>query len=155
MHGFKEMNADSSVRVAITMANSQACLSGDKYIEPFHILLAILNIVDDHYDQAAESIGLTPEAIKLVGETGAQCRSLLKISDKEITAVRRQLHKILRGREAPVPLHMLEYSNESTYLLQKAARRSLSRGVNELQLTTVLEELLENLPKEIASFLGR
>jgi ATP-dependent Clp protease ATP-binding subunit ClpA len=151
----KEINADISVRVAMTMANTEACLSGNQYVEPFHILLAILNIVDDHYDQAAESMGLLPEEIKSVGETAALCRAQLKISDKEITAIRRHLHKILRDRETPLPLHTLTYSNESTYLLQKAARRSYNRGIEELQLTCVLEELLENLPEEIAPFLGR
>jgi ATP-dependent Clp protease ATP-binding subunit ClpA len=155
MPGFKEINADESVHVALNMANAEACLSGSQYIEPFHILLAVLNIVDDHYEQASESMGLTPEAIKSVGEMAARCRTQLKISDKEVTAVRRQLHKILRSR-APVPLQKLGYSNESTYLLQKAARRSYKDGsTEELSMTFLLEELLDNLPKEIAPFFGQ
>src|SRR5439155_15162357 len=97
MQGFKEINAHPSVRVALNMANAEACLSGSQYIEPFHILLAVLNIVDDHYDQASESMGLTPEELKSVGEMAVQCRTRLKISDKEITAVRRKLHHILRS----------------------------------------------------------
>jgi ATP-dependent Clp protease ATP-binding subunit ClpA len=153
MQGFKEINAHPSVRVALNMANTEACLSGSQYIEPFHILLAVLNIVDDHYDQASESMGLTPEELKSVGEMAVQCRTRLKISDKEITAVRRKLHQILRSR-APVPFHKLGYSNESTYLLQKAARRSYGDGTQELDLKFLLAELLDNLPKEIAPFLG-
>ncbi len=154
MPGFREINAHPSVRVALNMANDEACLSGSQYIEPFHILLAVLNIVDDHYDQASESMGLPPEEIKSVGEMAAECRLRLKISDKEITAVRRQLHKILRSRD-PLPLQLLPYSNETTYLLQKAARRSFKDGsTQELELTFLLEELLDNLPKEIAPFFG-
>ena len=155
MQGLKEIKTHPSVRVALSMANTEACLSGNQYIEPFHILLAILNIVDDHYEQASEQTGLAPEEIKSVGEMALQCRSLLKISDKEITAMRRQLHQILRGRETPLPLHGLSLSNESTYLLQKAARRTYNAGTEELDLAPLLEELLANLPKEIAPFLGQ
>jgi ATP-dependent Clp protease ATP-binding subunit ClpA len=155
MLGLKEIKTHPSVKVAISMANNEACLSGNQYIEPFHILFAILNIVDDHYEQASESTGLTPEEIRSVGESAAQCRSRLKISDKEITAMRRQLHKILRSRESPLPLRALSLSNESTYLLQKAARRTYKAGTEEVNLTSVLEELLANLPKEMAPFLGQ
>jgi len=154
MHGLKEIKAHPSVRVAMNMANAEACLAGNKHIEPFHILLAILNIVDDQYDQASESMGLKPEEIKSVCEMAEQCRSRLKISDKEITVIRRKLQNILRGREAPVPLHKLNCSNESTYLLQKAARRSHKDGAEELDLKSLLEELLNNLPEEISPFLG-
>jgi hypothetical protein len=150
--GLKEINVHPSVHLAMNMANGEACLSGSQYVEPFHVLLAILNIVDDNYDQAGESMDLSPEEIKSVGEMAVQCRALLKISDKEVTTVRRTLHKILRGRDDPAPIRSLSNSNETTYLFQKAARRTFKYGDDELNLVRLLEELLTILPEEIAPF---
>ena len=147
----KEIKPHVSLQLAMNIANTEACLSGSQWVEPFHILLAILNIVDDNYAQAAETIDLKPDELKVVEEMVAQCRSLLNISDKEITTVRRTLHNILRKRE-PSPLQALECSTESVYLLQKAARRGLRDGFEELNLAFVLTELLANLPEEVAPF---
>ena len=93
------------------------------------------------------------------GQTDARLHSslmyedkmLLKISDKEITVVRRALHKILRQRE-PIPWQALESSTESTYLLHKAARKGFREGCEELNLVYVLPELLADLPEEVAPY---
>lgn len=147
----KEIKPHVSLQLAMNIANTEACLSGSPNVEPFHILLAILNIVDDNYAQAAESIGLKPDELKVIGDTVGQCRALLPISDKEITVVRRALHKILRQRE-PAPWQVLECSTESTYLLHKAARKGFREGFEELNLIYVLAELLADLPPEVAPY---
>jgi len=147
----KEIKPHVSLQLAMHIANADACLSGSDCIEPFHILLAILNIVDDNYASMAESMRLQPDDVKLVEETAGKCRALLNISDKEITTVRRALHKILRKRE-PGPLQALACSSESTYLLQKAARRGYRDGFEELNLEYTLEALLADLPEEVAPF---
>jgi hypothetical protein len=147
----KEIKPHVSLQLAMNIANTEACLSGSPNVEPFHILLAILNIVDDNYAQAAEAIDLNPAEMKMIEETAGQCRALLKISDKEITVVRRALHKILRQRE-PGPWQALECSTESTYLLHKAARKGYHEGFEELNLGYVLAELLADLPEEVAPY---
>jgi ATP-dependent Clp protease ATP-binding subunit ClpA len=155
MQGLKEIKHELSVDVALNIANTEACLSGSQYIEPFHILLAILNVVDDRYEQTAESIGMTPQQIKSVGEMAAKCRAELKISDADVTAVRRHLQKILRERNPPSPIHKLEFSKETTWLFHKAARRTYRDGTEEIDLKLLLEELLSDLPPEIAPLFGR
>jgi hypothetical protein len=147
----KEIKPALPLQLAMNIANREACLSGSACVEPFHILLAILNVVDDNYAEAAELMELEPNQIKIIEDTAAECRSLLKISDKEITTVRRTIHNILRNRE-PVPLRPLESSKESSYLLHKAARRGYRDGLDELSLGFVLEELLADLPEEVAPF---
>ncbi len=149
MRGLKEVKTDSSVLVAMSIANTEACLSGSGCIEMIHILQAILNVVDDQYDAAAESLNLMPEEIKSVREMAARCRERLNIPNERITAIRRQLHKILTSRHTPAPISKLSCSNESMYLLQKAARRSHNFGAEEMSLVFLLEEVLENLPGEV------
>ena len=155
MQGLKEIRHEVSVDVAMVIATTEACLSGSQYLEPFHFLLAILNIVDDRYEQAAESIRLNPEQIKSVGAMAVKCRAELKISDKDVTAVRRHLQKILRERNPPSPIHKLEFSKETTWLFQKAARRTFRDGTEQIDLKLLLEELLSDLPPEIAPLFGR
>ena len=147
----KEIKPQLSVQLAMNIANWEACLSNSSYIEPFHILLAILNIVDDKYSETAELMKLQPDQLNVIEQVGIECRSLLNISDKEITTIRRTLHNILRKRE-PRPFQLLEPSSESTYLLHKAARRAYREGLEQVGLAFVLEELLANLPKEVIPF---
>jgi ATP-dependent Clp protease ATP-binding subunit ClpA len=147
----KEIKLQLSVQLAMNIANREACLSNSSYIEPFHILLAILNIVDDKYSETAELMGLKPDQLAVIERVIVECRSLLNISDKEITTIRRTLHNILRKRE-PHPVQLLELSRESTYLIQKAARRAYREGLEEVDLAFVLQEVLADLPKEVVPF---
>lgn len=153
MERLKEIGRHPSVRLAMKIANTEACRSGSRYIEPVHLLLATLNIVDDCYDQNGESHDLTPEDFLRVREVSASCRTLLRISDAQITSVRRRLDEILTERNESVPVYRLEFSPESLYLIQKAARRAFRSGSQELNLVELFEELLNDLPKEVTPLL--
>jgi len=153
MQRLKEMKHHPSLRLAMNIANTEACRSGSEYIEPVHILLATLNIIDDCYDQTGESMGWLPKDFLTVREASTACRTMLTISDEQITLVRRHLHKILTELSDPAPIRKLEFSSESMYLVQKAARRTYHHGSEELGLVAVFEELLNDLPKEFAPLL--
>jgi hypothetical protein len=153
MQRLKEMEHHPSVRLAMSIANTEACRSGSEYIEPVHILLATLNIIDDCYDQSSESTGLRPEDFVAIREASAACRAQLTISDEQITLVRRRLHKILTELSDPPPIRKLEWSSESMYLIQKTARRTYKGGSGEFSLVGLFGELLNDLPKEIAPLL--
>lgn len=152
MQGLTEVKTHPSVRLALSIANTEACLSGSQCIEMIHLLHAVLNIVDDHYHQAAQSISLAPAEIKSVAEIAARCRERLNISNERITAIRRQLHNVLTSGESRAPIVKLTCSNESMYLIQKAARRSYNHGAAELDILFLLEELLAGLPEEVAPY---
>jgi ATP-dependent Clp protease ATP-binding subunit ClpC len=134
------------------IANTEACLSGAQFIEPVHFLLAALMILDDSYAQAAEMQGLSPEALKSVAEVAAESRAALEMTDDEITAARRRLRYELSKGGEPTPLRKLSRSTESSYLFQKAARRMVRTGGDQLSLSHLLDTLAEDLPAEAAPY---
>jgi hypothetical protein len=151
-YNVKEVDVHPSAKLALVIANAEACFAGDEYIEPVHLLLAALNIVDDNYYDDAHRVGLSQEEMKSVKEIAALCRSMLEMPDEEVTAIRRGLRKLLSRRGEPVPFRHLNRSGEMTLLLQKAARRMHASGAEALNLTHMLEELLSALPEEAAPF---
>ena len=148
----KRFEIHSSLQLAWHIANAEACLSGAQFIAPIHFLLAALMIIDDSSAQAAEMLRLSPEALKSVAEVAAECRAMLEMSDDEITAARRSLRQDLSGRGEPSPLHILKRSTESSYLFQKAARRMVETGGDQLSLSHLLDALVEDLPVEAALY---
>ncbi|MBC7912093.1 MAG: ATP-dependent Clp protease ATP-binding subunit [Pyrinomonadaceae bacterium] len=147
-HPLRNIGVHQSVTLAWNIANSEACLSGSGLIEPSHLLLATLRVIDDNYDQAAEKMQLTAEQIASIAAIAAECRALLEMTDEEITAARRALRKALGEDSQPTPIHALQRSTEATYVLQKAARFMVRVGGSELTLAHLLNALLENLPAE-------
>ena len=148
----KTVGLHPSMLLAWHIANTEACLSGAQFIEPVHFLLAALMILDDSYAQAAEMLGLPPEALKAVAEVAARARAALEMSDDEVTAARRRLRHDLSQRGEPTPLRQLSRSTESSYLFQKAARRMVRTGGDQLSLSHLLDTLAEDLPAEAAPY---
>lgn len=148
----KEVGVHPSAKLALLIANSEACFTGDEYVEPVHLLLAALNVVDDNYGDAARRIQLSAEEMAEVAAVAATCRSMLPLSDEEVTSARRGLRNQLSQRGEPAPFRHLNRSSELTLLLQKAARRMNALGEDGLNLAHMLEELLSSLPEEAAPF---
>ncbi|MBD0370244.1 MAG: hypothetical protein ICV60_05365 [Pyrinomonadaceae bacterium] len=148
----KEVGVHPSAKLALLIANSEACFTGDEYVEPVHLLLAALNVVDDNYGDAARRIELSPEEMAAVTEVAVKCRSMLTMSDEEVTSARRGLRKQLSQGGEPIPFRYLNRSGELTLLLQKAARRMHASGEEDLNLAHMLEELLSSIPEEAAPF---
>ncbi|HEY0320349.1 MAG TPA: ATP-dependent Clp protease ATP-binding subunit [Pyrinomonadaceae bacterium] len=148
----RNIGVHPSVNLAWSIANSEACLTGSRFIEPSHFLLATFRIIDDNYDQAAEAMKLTTEQRASITEIAAECRAMLKMTDDEITTARRSLRKALSEDKQPLPIHALHRSAEAAYIFQKAARYMVNVGGTELTLTHLFDALLDSLPEEGAPF---
>src|ERR1043165_9950748 len=148
----KTVGLHPSMLLAWHIANTEACLSGAQFIEPVHFLLAALMILDDSYAQAAEMLGLPPEALKAVAEVAARARAALEMSDDEVTAARRRLRHDLSQRGESPPLRQLSRSTESSYLFQKAARRMVRTGGDQLSLSPLLDPPPAALPPRAPPF---
>lgn len=142
-----------SVRLAWTIGNAEACLSGCTTLGPVFFLLAALIIVDDNYEEAAKALGLNTEELASVAAVVAQCRQLLDLGEEELTSIRRRLRQSLRSAGGePQLIQRLHRSGESRYLFQKATWRAIKAEEYELTLVHLLAELLANLPEEAESF---
>lgn len=149
------MELHPSVYLAWFIANREAALASCTCITPPHVLLGVLKILDDSYDREAESVNLDAGELEQINEEVRICRPLLQMSEAELTAARRGLHKLLpdnNSGERHPRVRMLQWSGDSVILHQKVVMRTMLDGQRTVTLVHLLEELLENLPPEALPF---
>jgi len=149
----KRIEVHPSVYLAWNIANAEACLSGDPRIEPVHFLLATLIIIDGMFEDVADSMKLSSETMREVFDCAAECRSILEMSDDEITNARRAVRRTLREAKTPMEMIALHRSGESRFMFQRAGRRTLEAGAARLTIVHLFEEILEHLPTDAQAFL--
>lgn len=148
----KRIELHPSVYLAWNIANVEACLSGSARIEPIHFLLATLIIIDGVFEEVANAMNLSPQTIRGIFDLAADCRSVLKLSDDEITKGRRALRRFLHENAEADEITTLHRSGESRYIFQRAGRRTIAGANDELTLVHLLEEILEHMPSAAKPF---
>ncbi len=149
------MALHSSVHLAWFIANREAALANCTCITPPHVLLGVLKILDDSFIREAEALNLDAEEVNQINEVARISRLLLQMSESEVTAARRGLHRALpdnNSGQTPSRVRKLPWSGNSLYLHQKMVARALHQGHDTVTLVHLLEELLENLPPEAVVF---
>jgi hypothetical protein len=137
-----KLSLHPSVLLAWNIANNEACLSGNKRIEPVHFWYAILKILDDAFIQEAEQFDFTEEEIQKITETLGQGRSLAGLSESDITTKRRQLRKELRDSGKVGNIRLLHRSEASRFLFRRAVVRATNEMTEELCLSHLIEEIV-------------
>lgn len=149
------MDLHPSVRLAWLIANREAAFANCTCITPPHVLLGVLKILDDSFDREAEAVNLDAQDMEQINEMVCLSRPLLQMSETELTAARRGLHKALpdnNSGQTPARVRTLPWSGDSIYLHQKVVARAIRHGHRTVTLVHLLEELLENLPPEVVVF---
>jgi hypothetical protein len=149
------MEMHPSVHLAWLIANREAAFANCACITPSHVLLGVLKILDDNFDREAEALDINAEELEQINEMVRLSRPLLQMSEAELTAARRGLHKALpdnNSGQTPSHVRTLPWSGDSLYLHQKALARAIHDGQRTVTLIHLLEELLENLPPEAFVF---
>jgi hypothetical protein len=147
-----ESQIHESVELLWAMASKEACLAGSARIEPIHFLLAALIIIDGLFEDAADALDFSKESVGSIFKLAGKCRSLMKMTDDEVTLARRGIRKSIRQNTEAVELEMLHRSPESRFMFQRAYRRAHNDGVNEVDLYYVFAEVLESMPEEARVF---
>jgi hypothetical protein len=142
----KRIEIHPSVYLAWNIANIEACLSGNPRIEPIHFVLATLIIIDGMFEEVANKMELSPETIREVFDIAAGCRSLLEMTDDEITKARRAIRKALRDPASADEITMLHRSGESRFIFQRAGRRTIEADTVQLTLRHLFEEIVQHMP---------
>jgi len=139
--------------LAWNLANIEACRSASPRIEPIHFLLATLIIIDGVFEEVANAMKLPPEKIRGIFDIAAECRSVLQMSDDDITSARRKLRTLLHRNDSD-ELTMLHRSGESRYIFQRAGRRTIEAGRDQLNLRDVFDEILDHMPPDARPLLS-
>lgn len=143
-----------SVEVAWALSSVEACGAGSDTIEPAHLLLAVLKVLDEEFPTSMIDADLPDSVRQDIRQDGAAARRLLSLSSSGITNARRALRAHLREGRQPSPSRQLHRSQRTRTLMDQSARRAQAEGARQLNLGHLLLVLIENLPEEARPFLG-
>lgn len=144
----------SSVEVAWALSNAEACAAGSETIEPAHLLVAVLKVLDEGFASALAESDLSTDVREEVLRDGALARRLLTLTSAGITKARRSLRAHLREGRQAVPPRQLHRSARTRALMTESAQRAQAARAERVSLEHLLLVLLEDLPEEARPFLG-
>ncbi|MEJ5201078.1 MAG: ATP-dependent Clp protease ATP-binding subunit [Anaerolineales bacterium] len=111
-----------SAILAWTLANRIAIDTQSNLIQPIHLFLAILEILDGFYFLEAEHLGLTQEQINHIEYEIAECKVILGLQEEQITKLRRTIRQQLPISETPNKISgFLHRSDETKKLFNDSA----------------------------------
>ncbi len=87
----------SSVQLAWAIASHEAYLSGSSKIDPVHVFVAVLQILDDAFHEEAERLDLSAEDIAELRNFADDGRQLLGFSPEEVTRLRRSTQRSMHS----------------------------------------------------------
>lgn len=149
-----EISLHPSVNLVWVIADFEAAISNCDLLTLAYVMLGVLKVLDNNYNRVTEAIKFSADELQQVSEMAASCRPLLQLSERELTAARRCLHKTLHEHDGEIPLHVqrLPWSGDAIYLHKRSIRRAMDSGVQTVTLEHLLIELLASLPLEAAPF---
>ena len=147
------IDVDPSVQIAWSIANLEACRSGNSRIEPVHFLLGLLKVVDVNFVEDVMKNDVAPEVAESVIAVAEECRRRLGLSGGEIKRVRRTLRKALGGHVTSTQVITLHRSDASRSLFKRAGKRAVAIGADEISLPHLLDELAADWPPEASTIL--
>ena len=99
-----------STHLAWVIASREASAAGSQEIEPIHLFVALLQILDDAWQQDAELLGLTPPDVDRVELLAAEARPLLGLDGEGVTRLRRKIRRELQASGGPMAQERLHRS---------------------------------------------
>ncbi|MCU0241941.1 MAG: AAA family ATPase [Vicinamibacteria bacterium] len=146
------MELSVSARLAWALANEEAGLAGAERIEPAHLFLAILRMLDDAYAHEPDGSHPAGERIDLEEEIAA-ARPISKMSAGEITKLRRSVSRTLRDDRGRAPERQLHRTVLCREVFEKAARLAAQDGRDRCGVSHLLRAILSDPPWDVARFL--
>ena len=137
-----ELTLHVSARVAWVAANVDACRAGANEIEPPHLLLAILRLVDGLCAEEVAHLKLDADDLAVLSFGVSAARGALGLDDATLTKVRRRLQRELRGEDPPPgDVKGLHRSPATRALFNEAAKRAIQLGDSALTVVHLIEVL--------------
>jgi ATP-dependent Clp protease ATP-binding subunit ClpC len=138
----RTVSYDRPLRTVWTLANAEACLAGSSTVNPQHLLLAFLKVVDGVFEEDAARLGIAGDDIAAAQAIAVEGRELIGLSPEDLTATRRKVRRLVRPDEIPRAIAPLPHSLAIQSVLEAAARQAKGRGLEEVGAIDVLRQLL-------------
>jgi ATP-dependent Clp protease ATP-binding subunit ClpC len=99
-----------STRLTWAIASREAAAAASPEIEPVHLFVALLQVLDDAWHQDAAHLGLTAPEVDEIERLAAEARPLLGLDPEGITRLRRQIRRDLQAPPGSAPSARLHRS---------------------------------------------
>jgi ATP-dependent Clp protease ATP-binding subunit ClpC len=142
----EKLQLHPSVLLAWKQANLEALHSGCSKIEPVHLLIGSLLIMDGLYGINPEESGLSVELEVNLRQVSDNCLSLIGLTIEEVTKLRRRLQNAIRIERSPLAPRLLHRSNASRHVFFKAAALAQEQGSSYLSLDHLVVVVIKTLP---------
>ena len=106
------------------------------------MLLAFLNIADGIFEDEARALGTPERAIAAAVVAAQSTRVVLALSDGELTALRRRVHRRVRANDARHEIRALHRAPSLKQAFDEALQKAVRDGCSELTAVDVLSALV-------------
>jgi ATPases with chaperone activity, ATP-binding subunit len=145
---------DPSVRLAWRIAGHAAANAGNAQIEPLHMFIGVLKILDDAFQYDATHAGLTPEEIAETARVAAITRAGTGLADDAITRMRRAATHSLPERQCRVTEEM-HRSAECIAVFDRSTTLALEERSPAMTLLHLWRSFVSDPPPDVAAFISR
>ena len=151
----KPIELHVSTQLAWAVANIVAYQSGSERIEPLHLYIATLKIIDDAFYQEAEVLGIPQSVITEIQSTAYKCHTSLHLNHEEITALRRSAQRSLKRKATNYPLGTLHRATETRVYFRNAMIQAAQENAQSLTICHLLTAIHQELSPDISMFLEK
>lgn len=140
--------------LAWSQANQEAWQSGSTRIEPIHLLMGILLIIDGLYGRNPIDYELSTELEENIREISNNCLKLLNLTADELTKIRRQVQKAMHLEIDKQTNSLLHRSTISKRIFSDASVFALEQRSKVLSIDHLTKVILDILPCSLVDLPG-
>lgn len=145
------MKTSPSIDILLALAGNEAAYARFDHIEPEHLLLALLKLVD----LAAQPLPFPPLTKALLAIETAKLKELLKARNIDATRFRRRLRTEMgHGERSTEPTGRPHRSDAAKAVFTRALLRVAAHPRASFDSAHLLQELLDHPPPRVAGLLG-
>lgn len=145
---------DPAVRLAWRIAGHVAANDGSKEIEPLHMFVGVLKILDDAFHYEAVHSGLSTEDTSEVTQAAAAARAGTGLEDDAITRMRRAATHSLSERECRVH-GVIHRSADCLAVFDHATSLAIEERSPTITLLHLWRSFVSDPPADVAAFIAR
>jgi len=145
---------DPAVRLVWRIGGHVAANAGSADIEPLHIFIGVLKILDDAFQYDADHARLAPEEIAEIAHAAGAARAGTGLGDDAITRMRRAATHSIPERECHVTKSM-HRSAECLAVFDQATSLALEEHSPAMTLLHLWRAFVSAPPADVAAFIAR
>jgi ATP-dependent Clp protease ATP-binding subunit ClpC len=149
----QRISVHPSAQLVWAIAMREASVAGGAWIEPVHVFLASLEVMDGLYHEDAQTAGLSESAVASLPAAALDGREALGMGEDQLTRLRRTVRNAIGSPDSGRLPRSLHRSAATRALFDRGIVLAMKEGSEELRLVHLVKEILSDPPADIVPFL--